>query len=84
VKLIVVGHADERGSHTHNQWLSERRARRIARYLVKQRVVKRENLTIEGRGELELLVPRGAPAAEQRRNRRVEVMIGCPPSTETP
>jgi outer membrane protein OmpA-like peptidoglycan-associated protein len=84
LKLLVVGHADERGTRTHNQWLSERRARRIARVLTKARVVKRANIEIAGRGETEPMVPRSASRAQQRRNRRVEVMLRCPPSTETP
>ncbi|MBI5064501.1 MAG: OmpA family protein, partial [Desulfatitalea sp.] len=46
----VVGHTDSVGSDTHNQQLSEARARSVAEYLASQKMVP-ARLLIAGRGE---------------------------------
>jgi flagellar motor protein MotB len=45
---------------------------------VSQKLVSRKRVKVVGRGELEPVVPVDAPAAEQAKNRRVEVVIPCP------
>ena len=48
-RLEIVGHADRVGTETYNQYLSERRAWAVARYLVQQGVPVTK-LVVEGRG----------------------------------
>ena len=72
-RIQVVGHTDSKGSEAYNQGLSERRAQATADYLISQGVA-REQITVEGRGELE---PRAdnATAAGRAQNRRVEIYL---------
>jgi outer membrane protein OmpA-like peptidoglycan-associated protein len=53
-RLEIVGHADRIGTDDYNQYLSERRAWAVARYLVKQGVPAAK-LAVEGRGTHEPL-----------------------------
>jgi len=70
-RLEIVGHADRIGTEDYNQYLSERRAWAVARYLVKQGVPAAK-LAVEGRGMHEPLT-----RAEQCRGLSRDEMIAC-------
>jgi outer membrane protein OmpA-like peptidoglycan-associated protein len=76
--LLIVGHTDSVGSNNYNQALSERRARSVSDFLVRQGVLV-GRLHSAGRGETESLdsnVTNGGRHASQR----VEVAIFASPS----
>lgn len=87
-RIHVVGHTDSRGSQSYNQSLSFRRAERVKNYLVENNISD-ERLTIEGKGEAELLVENEKEVAPDvaedlqarviennyRKNRRVEFFL---------
>ena len=70
VRVIIVGHTDNRGSAAYNKDLSLRRAKAVARYLV-GKGVDPERMRYAGKGEEE---PVASNATEEGRakNRRVE------------
>jgi len=70
-EVHVIGYTDNRGSHAHNQRLSEQRAATVKRYLTSKGL---RNVTSQGRGELD---PVASNATEDGRahNRRVEVEV---------
>lgn len=71
LKLVIIGHTDSRGSAKYNHDLSHRRAQSVRAYLlahVKQ--FELSQLTFEGRGEDEPLLPNTSEANMQA-NRRV-------------
>jgi len=68
IKIEVAGHADERGSDSYNQWLSNKRSNSVRDYLVKKGV-NPSQLELKGYGE-------GDPASDvYSENRRVEFKI---------
>ncbi len=71
--LSVVGHADTVGNASYNQGLSERRARRVARYL-NDRGIGADAMTLAGRGERDLAKATGDNVREPL-NRRVEINL---------
>jgi len=84
-QMLVVGHADDRGSHADNDVMSLARATQVARYLADQGTDARR-LQSEGRGEREPLATndRGYGRAL---NRRVELFLyrgTLPPGATTP
>jgi OOP family OmpA-OmpF porin len=70
-RLEIIGHADRIGTEDYNQYLSERRAWAVARYLIGQGVPVTK-LAVEGRGMHEPLTPPDACAGLSR-----EEMIPC-------
>ncbi|NAS12355.1 OmpA family protein [Poritiphilus flavus] len=78
LKLRITAHADSRGAEKYNQWLSERRAKRVLDYLTKKGV-EADRLIGEGLGETQLTnhckndVP--CSEAEHRVNRRTEFLV---------
>jgi outer membrane protein OmpA-like peptidoglycan-associated protein len=70
-RLEIVGHADRIGTEDYNQYLSERRAWAVARYLVKQGVPAAK-LAVEGRGMHEPLT-----GPNQCRGLSRDEMIAC-------
>jgi outer membrane protein OmpA-like peptidoglycan-associated protein len=77
--LLIVGHTDSVGRYSYNQLLSERRARSVSDFLVRQGVIV-GRLHAVGRGELEPLGPNGTDSGRQA-NRRVEIAISASPAT---
>lgn len=71
-KLIVVGHADRAGPEDYNLRLSKRRADAVKGELVRLGVPASQ-ITTEGRGETDPLVPT-ADGVREAQNRRVEIM----------
>jgi outer membrane protein OmpA-like peptidoglycan-associated protein len=76
-KMSVDGHTDDRGGVAHNQDLSERRARSVVRYLVREGV-EEARLEAHGYGQSR---PIKDNATQQGRaaNRRVEFHVIDPP-----
>lgn len=50
-KLVVEGHTDASGSERYNQYLSERRAAAVKRYLMQNYQVSAARLFVNGKGE---------------------------------
>ena len=71
MEVEIQGHTDNTGSAEYNQWLSERRAKRVMEYLV-QNGIDSERLEAKGYG---LAQPVASNATEEGRaqNRRVEL-----------
>ena len=73
VELRVAGHTCSRGTESHNQQLSEQRARAVADYLTSQGVVQSRIRSV-GYGESQPLVTNSSEA-NRRLNRRVEFSL---------
>jgi outer membrane protein OmpA-like peptidoglycan-associated protein len=71
--VIVEGHTDTTGSEAYNQWLSERRSRIVADFLVRKGLDP-NRIQVVGYGECRPLVTNETPEGRQR-NRRVEIHI---------
>ncbi|AQH06016.1 hypothetical protein A9R05_44540 (plasmid) [Burkholderia sp. KK1] len=62
--ISIVGYADEKGTATYNQHLSDLRAQRVESYLV-SRGISKSRILAEGRGKRDLVSP-GDGAANRR------------------
>ena len=69
----IQAHTDSHGSSEYNLWLSDRRARRVAAYLIKQGVDAKQ-LRPTGYGETQPIYPNDTPLGRAN-NRRVEFKI---------
>ncbi|MBE7437161.1 MAG: PD40 domain-containing protein [Spirochaetales bacterium] len=76
LKLVIEGHADERGSDAYNLQLSERRAREVQAFLRWQGIAA-DRLLIVASGKRKPL-RQGKTAADYAVNRRVEVRAHDP------
>jgi outer membrane protein OmpA-like peptidoglycan-associated protein len=78
VKINVSAHADIRGSDEYNLWLSERRARRTAEYLI-SRGLNKKRITSEWLGESQPVNPCkdkvGCTETDHNINRRSEFIV---------
>lgn len=72
--IDVVGHADSDGPDDYNQALSERRARSVADYLVRNGRIRPQRIALAGYGESRPIAS-NATAAGKAANRRVEIII---------
>ncbi|MGF1640603.1 MAG: OmpA family protein [Rhodospirillales bacterium] len=70
-RVTAVGHTDTTGSAAHNMRLSIRRANNVKAALVADGM-SAANITTEGRGQTDLLVPT-ADGVNEPQNRRVEI-----------
>jgi outer membrane protein OmpA-like peptidoglycan-associated protein len=73
-KIRVEGHTDSIASEKYNQALSERRAKAVVDYFVKQGAVKRDDISSVGYGESKPVATNDTEAGRAQ-NRRVEVLI---------
>ena len=73
VKIEIAGHTDDIGNAAYNEQLSERRARAVYEYLVKEGVAP-ERLKAKGYGQVQPVVPNDSDENRQR-NRRIEFRI---------
>jgi outer membrane protein OmpA-like peptidoglycan-associated protein len=73
IKILIVGHTDEKGTAEYNQLLSEERARRVAIYLY-NKGISPERIRFKGKGASEPLNTAKTPEAHEE-NRRVEFII---------
>ncbi|MGP6089795.1 OmpA family protein [Antarctobacter jejuensis] len=78
-RYLVAGHTDATGDAGHNQWLSERRAESVVRFLIQNFPIDPMRLIAVGWGESRLKTP-GTPNAAI--NRRVEVTLMLPYAPE--
>ncbi|MBV7392733.1 OmpA family protein [Mameliella sediminis] len=78
-RYLIAGHTDVSGDDAYNQWLSERRAESVARYLVQNFPIDPARLIAVGFGETRLKTPQTPTAAI---NRRVEVTLLLPARPE--
>jgi OOP family OmpA-OmpF porin len=72
-KILIIGHADARGTEEFNQKLSIKRAKSLKNRLV-ELGVDSNRIEIRGRGELDPIAPNNT-AEGQKQNRRVEIEI---------
>lgn len=73
VRVAIDGHTDARGTHAHNQDLSERRAMAV-RDAFDRLGVTRARFSVAGHGERRPIAS-NATSAGMRRNRRVEITL---------
>jgi OmpA-OmpF porin, OOP family len=78
VRITVEGHADPQGSEQHNLALSQRRAERVARWLVQAGAVGSDRVNAVGYGESRPVVEASPGSPAQQKNRRVTLRIACP------
>jgi len=71
----IAGHTDERGSDEYNMKLSEKRARAVAEYLVKNFNIPAERLDPKGYGERVPIFPKATTEGQHALNRRVEIVV---------
>ena len=76
---LIAGHTDATGDAGHNQWLSERRAESVVRFLIQNFPIDPTRLIAVGWGESRLKTPDTPNAAI---NRRVEVTMMLPYAPE--
>jgi outer membrane protein OmpA-like peptidoglycan-associated protein len=72
-KVLIEGYTDSRGSDSHNQALSERRASAVQQALTGMGI-SADRITMHGYGE-KYPVASNATAANQQLNRRVEIIL---------
>ncbi|RAJ95996.1 outer membrane protein OmpA-like peptidoglycan-associated protein [Larkinella arboricola] len=72
-EVLIEGHADNTGSDEHNQKLSERRAKTVAK-LIQSQGIKGNRLIEKGYGESQPIADNSTVSGRQQ-NRRVEVAI---------
>jgi len=72
-KFSVDGYTDSRGSVKYNQWLSEKRANAVMKYLVSHGV-SADRLTAKGYGEANPIAS-NMNRAGRAANRRVEIKV---------
>lgn len=71
ISVRIIGHTDNVGSEKYNQWLSEKRAKKIGSYLVRQGI-NSSRIIYEGKGELEPITS-NVTVTGRERNRRVTI-----------
>jgi outer membrane protein OmpA-like peptidoglycan-associated protein/tetratricopeptide (TPR) repeat protein len=72
--IEIRSHTDARGGPLYNQYLSEKRAETVVRYLVSQGIDRRR-LIARGYGESKPEIPNAQTEAQHQRNRRTEFKI---------
>lgn len=71
--IIVTGHTDSLGSILHNQGLSEKRAKEVAHFIVRDHINKSKVIVI-GSGELKPIAD-NSTIKGRKTNRRVDIII---------
>jgi outer membrane protein OmpA-like peptidoglycan-associated protein len=80
-EVIIEGHSDSTGAGATNQHLSERRAEAVRAYLVANRTLAKDKITVVGYGAARPLASNLTPEGRAK-NRRIDVII-APPSPAT-
>jgi outer membrane protein OmpA-like peptidoglycan-associated protein len=71
--LTVVGHTDSKGTASHNQGLSQRRAQAVVDYFISKNI-NPARLVAAGRGEAQPVASNASESGRQA-NRRVEIFV---------
>lgn len=71
--IRIEGHTDDTGTDEYNQWLSERRAESVKKYM-ESLGIQANRMQTRGYGESNPIAPNDTPEG-QAANRRVEVII---------
>ena len=74
--LIVDGHTDATGTEEYNQWLSEKRAESVRKYIA-DHGIEDSRITTNGYGQAKPIAANNTKEGRQQ-NRRVEVTIVTP------
>ena len=74
IRIRIIGHTDDKGSHAYNQALSLRRARAVRRYLIEQGHIAPDRIDVKGMGET-APVATNTTEAGRAQNRRIEIRI---------
>jgi outer membrane protein OmpA-like peptidoglycan-associated protein len=74
MKILIIGHTDERGEEGYNDALSQRRAESVTRLIASWYPELEDKLKARGKGERKPRYP-GKSEEDYRLNRRVEVQI---------
>jgi peptidoglycan-associated lipoprotein len=77
VALLIEGHCDDRGSEEHNRWLGDRRARAVAKELVRVGVAEDRIDTVTYGKDRPVVSEHSADA--RQKNRRAEFVLLTPP-----
>ena len=72
--IRVRGHTDSTGDETYNQQLSEKRAERVAEFLIDSADLNPDTISYEGKGARDP-VSENSTADGRARNRRVEIIL---------
>lgn len=75
-KAVIEGHADNIGSESDNQKLSQQRAQSVLDYLVQEHSIASRRLTAVGYGENRPVADNSTVAGQQA-NRRINAVIDC-------
>ena len=78
--LLIEGHTDGKGTHSHNMTLSENRAQSVKNWLAQNASIAPSRITTRGWGETKPVAPNKKPDGSdnpeaRKNNRRVEVTI---------
>jgi outer membrane protein OmpA-like peptidoglycan-associated protein len=79
--IIISGHTDASGAAAYNQALSERRARAVRQFLIRERGIDAKRLIAKGYGKSQLLLP---DDPNNERNRRVQFQNAHYPTAAAP
>jgi OOP family OmpA-OmpF porin len=82
VRILVVGHSDQKGRKQSKLLVSEERAEAVRRALIRAGVSAKQ-IAVEGRGDSELVDPSGTPEAATA-NRRAVLELSLPPAVSAP
>ena len=74
LNFLIRGHTDNIGDETYNKNLSEKRAKKVADYLIENSDFSPENISYEGLGSKEPIVD-NSTVEKRSKNRRVEFII---------
>ncbi len=72
--IFIEGHTDDTGHVKFNQRLSEKRAKSVLKFLVKEKLILRKNIKSKGYGEKRPVYPNTTNENRQK-NRRVKIII---------
>ena len=69
---VITGHTDGRGERARQEWLSERRAKVVARYMIREGI-SADRLEVRGVGDSQPIASNDSETARAQ-NRRVEII----------
>ena len=72
--MRVRGHTDSTGDEAYNQQLSEKRAERVAEFLIDSAELNPDGISFDGKGAKDP-VAENSTAEGRARNRRVEIIL---------